>query len=363
MKVSESIIGRKKTNGKPSYQVRIRQAGTPTLTRTFDELSEAKAWRDETKTKLNKGEQVITKRQRSTTIPEAIEDYLAHAGDRIKSNAERVRLEKLAQEFADLAIVNLTPMKLEAWKNALLKTPIPRREIGQVKHKMYDGDSVKTYKESSVRKYFYALKKALEWYSKFRDFPFNNPFTIVHAPSENNARTRRFEDDEEERILKACDKMYVNRTALKNIIGFALETAMRAQEILKMKWSDVNLAERRIIVPALNTKTKKERQVPLTTVAISILKAHAITKKPDEPRVFWQWQNSDTLGHRFKVITKNAGVDDFRFHDLRHEATSRYYERSPMTDVEIATITGHTEFKTLMRYANLRSNNLADKLW
>lgn len=362
MKDTSSITKRTGNKG-ATYQVRIRQIGIPTLTRSFDTLAEAQAWRDETRTKLNKGEQVITKQHRSITIPEAIDDYLAHAGAWIKSERERQRLEKLKAEFAGLAVVQLTAAKLNAWKNELLNTQIPARANKTKTHKLYNGDTAKNYSESSVRKYFYALKKSLEWFYIFRDVPFNNPFSIVKAPAEDNNRTRRLEEGEEERLIQACDKMYVNQEALKRVIRLALETAMRSQELLKMKWSDINFAQCRILIPAANTKSKAERQVALTSVAIEILKAHRDTKKIDEPRVFWQWKNSDVLGHKIKIITKNAALDDFRFHDLRHEATSRFYENSKLTDIEIASITGHKEFKTLKRYANLRSNNLAAKLW
>jgi integrase len=82
-----------------------------------------------------------------------------------------------------------------------------------------------------------------------------------------------------------------------------------------------------------------------------------------EPRVFATFpETSVLLGRGFKRITKRAGCNDLRFHDLRHEATARFFERTILQTMEIALITGHTELKTLQRYANLRPALLASKL-
>jgi integrase len=57
------------------------------------------------------------------------------------------------------------------------------------------------------------------------------------------------------------------------------------------------------------------------------------------------------------------GLDDLNFHDTRHEATCRLYERTTLSDLQIAKITGHKDPRMLMRYANLRGSDLAEKLW
>jgi integrase len=87
------------------------------------------------------------------------------------------------------------------------------------------------------------------------------------------------------------------------------------------------------------------------------------------------WLKSDTpsqselhrvtglLSKQFKRIFEDAGAKDLNFHDLRHEATSRFFEKTSLSDLEIAKITGHKDPRMLMRYANLRASNLATKLW
>jgi integrase len=58
-----------------------------------------------------------------------------------------------------------------------------------------------------------------------------------------------------------------------------------------------------------------------------------------------------------------GGCDDLRFHDLRHEAVCRLYERTRLGDVQIARITGHKDLRMLKRYSNLRGSDLAEMLW
>ena len=69
------------------------------------------------------------------------------------------------------------------------------------------------------------------------------------------------------------------------------------------------------------------------------------------------------LSRQFGRVFDAAGCGDLRFHDLRHEATSRLYERTRLSDLEIAKITGHKSLRMLARYANLRGSDLAARLW
>ena len=86
---------------------------------------------------------------------------------------------------------------------------------------------------------------------------------------------------------------------------------------------------------------------------------------------FWEGNSSaralrsttDFLSKLFVEIFELAGAKDLLFHDLRHEATSRLFERTSLTDAAIMRITGHKSHRMLMRYANLRGSTLADALW
>jgi integrase len=130
---------------------------------------------------------------------------------------------------------------------------------------------------------------------------------------------------------------------------------MRAGELLGMRWDEINLQKRFIAIPKEREKTRIGRQVPLSMQAISILKELKKRGKTSDGRVFSLLpETSGQMARGFKRIATRAEVRDFRFHDLRHEATSRFFEGDKLQTMEIALITGHTEMKTLQRYANLR---------
>ena len=63
----------------------------------------------------------------------------------------------------------------------------------------------------------------------------------------------------------------------------------------------------------------------------------------------------------FSRATRRAGIEDLHFHDLRHEATTRLFERG-LNIMEVSSITGHTDFRMLRRYTHLKAEDLAKKL-
>jgi integrase len=100
----------------------------------------------------------------------------------------------------------------------------------------------------------------------------------------------------------------------------------------------------------------------MTSTCLALLTAHKETKADKKPLVFWQL-NTNTFNHRFKGIMRNAGVEGFSFHCFRHEATSRFFEKSKLNDVEIALIVGHSDLRTLKRYTHSRPTSLLERLW
>jgi integrase len=175
-------------------------------------------------------------------------------------------------------------------------------------------------------------------------------------------RDRRLEASEEGAIRSVlADK---NEALL---FDMALETAMRLGEMFTLKTADVDLGKRTIFLH--RTKNGTRRQVPISSVLLKLLQSWDMSKE----HLFQDWwQGGDQtqkekvghmLSHRFAARFEKAGCPDLRLHDLRHESTSRLYERTGLSDLEIASITGHKGFRMLQRYANLRGSNLAVKLW
>lgn len=98
------------------------------------------------------------------------------------------------------------------------------------------------------------------------------------------------------------------------------------------------------------------RTAPLSSRAISILEA---LPKSIDGRVFPITPNAIKMS--WGRACKSAEIEDFHFHDLRHEATSRLAEKLPNL-IELASVTGHKDLQMLKRYYHPRAEDLAKKL-
>lgn len=150
------------------------------------------------------------------------------------------------------------------------------------------------------------------------------------------------------------------------LFDMALETAMRLSEMVSLSTDQIDLVNRTIFLD--KSKNGSKRQVPVSSVLNGLLQKYLASRQSDYPSLFsWGQLPVETarnrLSHLFAARFEKAGCPDLRFHDLRHEATARFFERTRLTDTEIASITGHKDPRMLKRYANLRASTLAAKLW
>ena len=138
-------------------------------------------------------------------------------------------------------------------------------------------------------------------------------------------RDRRLNGDEAARLIVACGGMYKDPRGWQLLMGLALETAMRAGDLIGMQWDEVNMDQRFIVIPKEREKTRKGRQVPLSTKALGGLAELKMHRVKGEPRVLATLPAvSSALGRGFKRITKGADCSDLHFYDLRHEAVVRF---------------------------------------
>ena len=137
----------------------------------------------------------------------------------------------------------------------------------------------------------------------------------------------------------------------------AAATAMRQGELLRLKWSDVNWVARTLVIP--ETKNGERRTIPVSTVALCLLQQLQSENRSTEPRVFPISARAVKLAWR--RATTRAGIVDLNFHDLRHEAISRFFELG-LCLPEVALISGHRDPRMSMRYTHLGPAELAQKL-
>lgn len=183
-----------------------------------------------------------------------------------------------------------------------------------------------------------------------------NPFTRgknLIVESFEVERTRVITREEELRLIAACNNGY--RDHLLPIIIFAIETACRRGEILKLRWQSVDLPGRVIRIEASNTKTLKTRLVPVTErlrQSLARLDRKAFRKMS---RVF----PIGDFKHSWAGACREAKLDDLHFHDLRHTAITRMLERG-ISPAIVMKISGHTQQRTFLRYVNQTESSIRD---
>ncbi len=213
-----------------------------------------------------------------------------------------------------------------------------------------------------------------------------NPVGKRVRPSKPTGRDRRLMDGEEERLQVAADAA---RSWLRYAIVLAIETALRQSELARLTWDRVTLDgdEPKIYMPRGQTKSRQQRTIPLSPQAIETLRELRDLVRPGE-LARWNGRVQKTEGAEFgwpeaKVLPVESGrgiihawremlltaraededaFADLVWHDLRHEAVSRFFETSSLSETEIMSIVGHMSREMLARYTHHRTARLAAKL-
>ncbi len=178
-------------------------------------------------------------------------------------------------------------------------------------------------------------------------------------------RERRLAKTEAERLLAACDR-HAN-PMLGWIVRVALHTGMRLGEIVSLQVEQVDLQRR--ILRLTQTKNGSARTVPLTKPAVAVFTAAlADPRRPQDTDLLFcgaPGKSGKRGPYRFEKVwndlKKRIGLADLHFHDLRHEAVSRFVELG-LSDQEVAAISGHKSMQMLKRYTHLRAEELVARL-
>ncbi len=178
-----------------------------------------------------------------------------------------------------------------------------------------------------------------------------NPVVLVRKPKLPSGRDRRLVDDEYPRLL-ATAATYGGEIG--PLTTWAIETAMRRGEIAAMRWEHLDRKARVLLLP--ETKNGAPRRVPLSTAALAVL--GGLPRRIDG-RVWGM--RPDSISQAFERVCVVAKIEGLTFHDLRHEATSRLFEKG-LNPMQIAAITGHKTLQMLKRYTHLRAEDLVGRL-
>ena len=329
-----SLRARPGPNGRRVWQVRIKKRGYPELAKTFDLKTEAAAWAKQIESEMDRGIFMSRAEAESTSLAELLDRYQREITTQKRGAAmERSHLRIIGQDpVAHGFISGITGKELTAYKNRRLKAV-----------------SASTLnRELNILSHVFTVA-AQEWHIHL---PWGNPVRLVSRPRVDDKRERRLVSDEQARLLTAA-RSYGNGE-IACVITWAIETAMRRGEIAAMRWEHLDRKARVFLIP--ETKTGTPRRVPLSVAALGVL--DGLPRRLDG-RVFSV--HSASISRAFAETCKAAGIEGLTFHDLRHEATSRLFEKG-LNPMQVAAITGHKTLQMLKRYTHLRAEDLVGML-
>ena len=180
----------------------------------------------------------------------------------------------------------------------------------------------------------------------------SNPVDKVKLPPSSRSRDRRLNTGEFDRLEKAA--RLTQNPHIWPVVVFAVETGMRRGEILGITWECVDFDSRTVHLPI--TKNGSSRDVPLSSKATQILKGQ---NERQLPCPFPVTDNAFRLA--WDRLRSRADLGDLRFHDLRHEAISRFFEMG-LSMPEVALISGHKDPRMLFRYTHIKPESVLAKL-
>lgn len=314
------------------WQARIRKKGHKGQFKTFRTKAAAERWANLTESEMKRGVFISTAIAEQTLFSDLLDRYITEIIPTKKSQRQAISMRNgLRRSLGHLSVAAITPQILAHYRDERLNN----------------------VKGHTVRKDLLLIRRILTIASKEWEIPLplGNPVTLITVPTQPKGRERRLEGNEEELILAGASEY---GGVIKEVIIFAIETGMRRSELCRLDWKDINLKKHTALL--YYTKNTEDRTVPLSSTAMRVL-----SSLPRNINDLVFGLRPDSITQAFKRICKRAGIEGLHFHDLRHEATSSFFEKG-LSIMEVSSITGHKDLAMLRRYTHLKAEDLVSKL-
>lgn len=327
-----------------SWRAIVRRKGEPTQSKSFPTKAMAQVWGDRLEREIAERRAHGNSRADSMTLGALIDWYIEHAGELVpfgRSKASDLRRLK-SYEIAERVASGL-------------------RTQDYVKHcegRRRDGTGPATVLNDIVwlRQVIKAARASLGLRASLEAIAdATEHLRSTRTIAKSRVRARRLEKGEEKKLR---EYFTARRSALPmaDIMLFAILSTRRQEEIVRIKWADVDRKKGIVWLDDVKHPTQKignRRAFRILPEAMAIIARQPRTA----PEVFPF--NHRTISAYFTAATRMIGIKNLRFHDLRHEATSRLFERGYAIH-EVAQFTLHDSWSTLKRYANLKPENVRE---
>lgn len=319
----------------------VRKAGHPALCRTFRSEKEAQEWGKKAEREIERGKRI---EQGGLTVGKAVQAFrdLREQGRRpIRSSSnEFYMLRHLESGLGKVPVDKLTPQRLAEW----------------CRERADDGAGPYTI-NMEVSKLATALKyAAISLHCVLPDVVGAARPLLEYSGliGPGKARTRRPSPQELDAVIEHLSPQ------MADLVRFAIASAMRRAEICRIRWSDLDVERRLVMIrDRKHPKAKKGNHQWVPLIDRTGFDAWEILNRQPrcDERIFPL--NPETVSDRFTAACRAAGVHGLHLHDMRHEGTSRMFEAG-MSIEQVAVVTGHADWRNLKRYTNLRPESLTD---
>jgi integrase len=335
-------------SGKATWQIDYLDPSGKRIRQMFKKKKDAQAELSKRQALISEGRYLDVKKECETTLGELAEKYRENFQDQASYKTfKKYAIVDILDHFKrDTRLDKIRFMQIETFRNHLRRKPT---RSGSLR------------KESSTNREMaclrHMLEKAVEW-----DLLEKNPFEAKGRKlrlTENNQRLRYLSKEEIPRLRDACPPY------LRNIVDCALNTGMRKGEILSLKWSQV----RDGLIYLRKTKTNRKREIPVndtlqdvfdkikkygepSTVQRLDRKSMQFPKSKTDHIFTYQGEPIKDVKTSFTRALKKAGIENFRFHDLRHTFASHLVMHGASIK-DVQELLGHADLKMTMRYAHL----------
>ena len=342
-------------NGSVRYQARVRLKGFPEQAATFERLTDAKRWVQNTESAIREGRHFKSSEAKRHTLAEMLDRYLRDVmPTKPKSAKDQTRqINWWKERIGRYTLSDVTPALLAEYRDRLASGML---EDGSMTREVTLQDNttktlpVEPRSPSTVLRYIAALSHAFTVAVKEWGWVETNPVLRVTKPKQPQGRARFLNDDEREALMREVRAS--NNPDLYLAVVLALSTGARQMEIMSLRWDQVDLSRK--VITLYETKNGEIRALPLVHHAYELMKARAKVRRIDTNLVF-PGANPDKpviLRAPFEKALARAGIINFRWHDLRHSCAS-YLAMNGASLAEIAEVLGHKTLQMVKRYAHL----------
>ncbi len=329
---------RSRGGGRHSVRAKVRLKGGGTRTKTFRRLTDAKRWALSLEAAIREGRDFPKPPSRKHTVIEALDRYerdILPRKSRSMMRNQKIQLAWWKKRIGTKLMVDVTASVLTACRDEL------SRAITTQKRRRSN---------ASVNRYLAALSHVFTIAFKEWEWIDSIPFAKLSKLKEPRERVRYLSDDERKALLKACRAS--KNQYLFTVVVLALSTGCRREEIMQLSWPSVDLNRGLIVLE--KTKNDERRGVPVTGLVLDLLRQHSERRRTDTDFLFPRRNGRKPINLRrpWQQALTTAGIENFKFHDLRHCCAS-YLAMNGATLPEIAAVLGHKGYDMVRRYAHL----------